>query len=755
MENRPGATLFRPLAAALGIAMMLITALSAPALAAPDPRIDLKVLVIQDGGPATEAITAQLQLEGVPHEVVDLNSGSRKTISAEMLSGTVVQDGASTRLARYQSIVLPNASPAALSDAEKAAILAYQAEFDIRGVYAYTVPTPDVGLNWSGFGYSGTLDGLTGTVTQAGKDAGFGYLNGPVPFEDLSTSVWESYGYVSTVLPDQQPGASFQPLVTMDAGSVDDGPIVGVYDRDGVENLVVTFVYRSEQSQFRLLAHGMVSWMTRGVHLGYERSYLGVHVDDVFLPDARWSMSGNCTPGEDCTNNETTSDIRMTAADARAVGSWTDSLAARWSTAGGFTLDMVFNGVGIEQAIAAQTGPRRSRTDPMSDVLLAERSKYRWINHTWSHAYFGCVQDFSTVPWTCATDPATGQILWTSQEAITNEINRNLNFAKKVGLTNLPRTQYNPTELVTGEHSGLQRLPNEPTDNPNLAPALNATGIRTVASDASREQGARGVGNAVAVPRYPISVFFNTATEAEMVDEYNWIYTSRADGGSGYCEDHPETTTCIAPLNPSTGFSDYIVPFETRQSLRRMASNDPRPLFAHQSNLAEDRLLLTMLDSILGAYDSLYADNRPVVSPPFTQMRDELLRQQTWRGRVNTGAISAYQVGSTVTVVNTTGGTVAVPLTLPEGTTQNGAAFGQAYSGERSAVVSTAAGQRLTYQLPVSLVAAIQSAELVPATTDDVTTLLVPEEQVADQPITTPELLIEETRRATRARSNG
>ena len=40
--------------------------------------------------------------------------------------------------------------------------------------------------------------------------------------------------------------------------------------------------------------------MTRGIHLGYQRNYFAVHVDDVFLPDSRWSATGHCTPGDGC-----------------------------------------------------------------------------------------------------------------------------------------------------------------------------------------------------------------------------------------------------------------------------------------------------------------------------------------------------------------------------------------------------------------------------------------------------------------------
>ena len=39
------------------------------------------------------------------------------------------------------------------------------------------------------------------------------------------------------------------------------------------------------QNHNQLLRHGMLNWVTRGVYLGYQRNYLELHVDDLFLGD--------------------------------------------------------------------------------------------------------------------------------------------------------------------------------------------------------------------------------------------------------------------------------------------------------------------------------------------------------------------------------------------------------------------------------------------------------------------------------------
>ena len=57
------------------------------------------------------------------------------------------------------------------------------------------------------------------------------------------------------------------------------------------------------QNHDQLLRHGMLNWVTRGVYLGYQRNYLELQVDDVFLPDDAWdpvdATSRTTTPRRD------------------------------------------------------------------------------------------------------------------------------------------------------------------------------------------------------------------------------------------------------------------------------------------------------------------------------------------------------------------------------------------------------------------------------------------------------------------------
>ncbi|MFJ3584045.1 hypothetical protein ACIPPS_17640 [Streptomyces sp. NPDC090127] len=649
--------------AALVAAALLATVVpsaGASAAAPPDPRVDLTVLVVDDGGSAVEAIIAELRSTGVPYRRVDLADSGRPVIDAGFLSDTV----SGRPRAKYQGVVLPHESAFGPDSAEQAALTAYEQTFRIPQVDAYTWAHPGVGLDYtSEGGWSGSLDGSTATVTTAGKAGPFRYLDGAVTFEDNDPTISESYGYAG------RPREGFTSLLDVPAAGGGRASLIGEYAHDGRRELVVTFAYNTYQRQFRVLARGIVEWLTEGVHLGQSRNYFSVHVDDVFAPDARWDAARNCTPGDfDCPggDGEAENPIRMTAADA--------TYAATWQKSAGFTLDMVYNGGQGEQWKTENGG-----TDPLAARLIADRAQYRWINHTYTHPFLGCVQDNSTVPWQCAKT-AAGATLWTSRSTISGQIRDNHNWAIAKGIS------VDRTELVTGEHSGLRTAPQQPADNPHLSGALADNGVKWIASDNSREPQQRAVGAAKTVPRHPMNVYYNVGTAAEMADEYNWIYTSRADGGSGICESNPASTCLPAPLDTATGYAGHIVPQEARTALSHVVANDPRPHYVHQSNLAEDRLLYPVLDRVLADYRGLYADNAPLVNPRQRDVGVELERRAAWDRALAAGQVTAYRIGTAVTVKAPSG--VTAPITAPEGTRKQlllgTAVFGTAYAGARS-----------------------------------------------------------------------
>ncbi len=665
------------------IAGALIAAIGLPAGAAhadTTPRIDLRVLVVSDGGPSTDAIAAELDVAGTPYTEIDLTEADRPVIDADLLADTV--DGRPR--AKYQAVVLPSDNPFPAGSPEMAALVDYERTYDVPQVDAYTYARPEAGLKYPiEGGYAGSVDGVRAKVTAAGKAGPFGYLQDEVPFEDNSPTVGESYAYLSTPVT----GADFTTYVDAAIpGTTKRGSLVGEYRHDGRRELVVTFVYNQYQQQFRLLARGIVEWMTGGIHLGASRNYFSVHVDDVFAADDRWNTELNCTPGDvDCPDGAGTPDpIRMTPQDV--------TYAADWQASRNFTLDMAYNGAGSVEHRQDNGG-----ADPLADEFIAERDEFRWINHTYTHAFLGCEQDTSVVPWRCATE-ADGSVRWVSRNAIVDEIATNRVWGEQSGLP------LHNDELVTGEHSGMKVLPQQTADNPNLALALADTDISWLASDNSREPQQRQVGPSITVPRYPMNVFYNAGRAAEQVDEYNWIYTARAQGGSGICEDNPATSTCLdEPLDTATGYADYIVPLEIRTALGHVLAGDPRPHFIHQSNLAEDRIAYPVLNGVLDTYAALFTADTPVVNPRMKDIGVELQRRADWRAALNDGQVTAYRIGDTVTVEAPDG--VAVAATMPTGTTLAGAAFGDAYAGGRSGWTPST-GTPLTLGLPASAVPA-------------------------------------------------
>ncbi len=343
--------------------------------------------------------------------------------------------------------------------------------------------------------------------------------------------------------------------------------------------------------------------------------------------------------------------------------------AVAWEAANNYQLTLAFNGFYADPA-----------TDPLTQAFVANASAFRWLNHGYEHLYQGCVQNFTVVPWQCTVD-ANGNTVWMSQADIYNEIQNNIATGQALGLP------FDTTEYLSGEHSGLYLLPQQPADNPNFAAALTQAGILRIASDASRDPGSRQVGSAITVPRHPTALYYNTSTQAAAVDEYNWLYTSRANGGSGYCEDNPATATCIAPLDPATGFTSYVVPTDAAFDMSFILSNDPRPFYAHVSNLAGDRLLYPLASTILDTYRAAFTPATPLLNLTLTQAANALARQTKW-ATTDISTVTGYVQDGQITVNNPGG--VAVPLTAPAGTTITGATL-ESYGGEVSGWIDDSA----------------------------------------------------------------
>jgi hypothetical protein len=620
----------------------------------PHGGVNLKVLLVTDGTPPVEAIRQQLTTEGVPSTVVNLRDSSRPAITSAFLSRTLA-DG--TTGGNFDGIVLPSAIPSALSGAEEAALAAYERKFGVRQVDAYVPPKPNIGMDAPV--YSGPLSGTVG-VTSAGATAGFGYLNGSFPFSGGAAGP-APFGYLAQPVP----GGGATPLLTaaipQSSGSA---TLVWQYDHAGRQELGIGFGYGYYQEQFHYLAHGIVDWLTRGVHPGDWRNYLDIAYDDMILGDSQWSAVGHCTPGDSVCpkGTPTTATIRMTPADV--------TYAVQWEKQHNFTIEFLYNG-------GASVRFQVNGVDPLLVATRPVAKDFYWVNHTYTHAYFGCQQDFSVVPWKCVA--SGGRIVWAAGTSLINsQIFDNFSWARRNGI---------PAErgvLASGEYSGLRILPQQPVDNPSLDNAMGPDKIKWVAMDASRELNQRPVGAALGVPRHPIDVGYDVDTVANEVNEFNWFNTSKADGGSGRCQSS-KTTRCLKPLDPNTGWTSYIVPGQVQIVYRAVLNNDPRPFFMHQSNLTADRLGYPVMDGVLSAYRAVYGASAPIVNLPMSGDGAVLHNQARWAQALRAGTVSAWVQGNTVTISGPPG--TVVPVTVPAGTTVGsaaGPAFGSPYAGERS-----------------------------------------------------------------------
>jgi hypothetical protein len=665
--------------------------LAAPsAAAAPAPSVALKVLVVDRAAAGvfdttTQGVVAELAREGVPYDLVPLATANAFTKDS-------LEDVANQR-ARYQGVVL--ADPYELSVGARELIEDVEKRYGLRQVNT-NVPGGAQGMAASSF--TGRLDGAPVTVTAAGKAGVFGYLAGSFQIDDADPAVDEVFGNVVPGLAGQAAGDTYTSLLDISVGTAK-GSLASVYTGAGREQLSLTAAGSDDQQWLRVVAPGVVSWVTRGVSLGFHRNYFAVHIDDVFLPDSRWSDEGKCTPGDGCTNAKITTDpIRMTPTDVTRLVDVT--------TRSGLPVDLAFNGSG--SVTQAQESGRDTLLSAFVRAGVGDR--FRWINHTYTHTFLGCIQVAPTVSgqaWSCATPATTsgledvslatdatsdGTTLWLSPARITGDVRSNIDWATTVKLPNVDKGL-----LVTGEHSGLTTLPQQPLDNPNLAGVLTAQRIAVTGSDASREADSRLVGGAQTLPRHPMNVFYNAGTYQDEVSEYNWIY---APAPAGTCINSSVTTCMAGPLAAAdnvaakASFERHILPIEIKNALRAVLAGDPRPFYAHQSNLAEDGILYPVLTGILDGYAKIY--DTKVSRLVNTDMREQVKAL----GRAAASSAATAYVDATGVHVTAVAG-AQVPLTVPAASTGSLVSGFTSYDGNLSGWVTPGAGALVATLNPV------------------------------------------------------
>ena len=415
-----------------------------------------------------------------------------------------------------------------------------------------------------------------------------------------------AYGYLATPLATEGP-APFETLVAGPADAAGTAAaLVGVHNRTDGFEELVITVDGNASQLHSLL-------LAHGL-IGWATG--GVHLGyrrNYFTPHIDDVFLGD--DRWDVNDNVTYEDdgatnpvVRMNAADV--------TRALAWQTTTGLKLDMVFNGGGSDEAIA------ENGSVALTKALLKARKQFRWINHTYSHPNLNA----------------------STQAEIVAEITKNLDWAwaNKINL--------DPRELVTGEHSGLSNLA--------MPAALAQAKISWFAADNSYDPTPFNLGEAVSVPRHPSNVYYNVGTFAEQLDEYNYLYFDHCTNTA--------TTTCLTA--PAT-YAQYVNS-EATIMIRHLLTNDARPHYFHQANLAEDGTLYPVADEVLKRYTTWLSV--PLFQPTFRESSLILAQQQAWAG--NAGAVKGWVVDGKIYVQSATA--VEVPVT--------GAEAGSWYGGDRS-----------------------------------------------------------------------
>ena len=537
-------------------------------------KVALRVLVIAldsaDFGVATWS--SVLDRVGTPYDVMLARD---VPLTADRL---VRSDGTG----RYQAILLTNHSLlypdgsggylSAFDAAEWNLLWQYERDYDIRQVSLYTAYGTFPEDYCLRAGHEGGVGDTPIEATLTGTGASlFDRLR-----SDTRIPISRSYVYYSSVAPD----CDARPI--LQAGS----DVLGVLSTspDGRQRAALTFTNNQYLPQTHLLSYGLLRWATRGVLIGEQRHYLEVDVDDWFISTDHLLPDGSLAPEE----------FRISGTDAYATYRAQHALRRAYPLTSGFTLNLAYNGEGIQTGSPARCSSATS--DPLTSYSGCLRGQFRWINHTWSHP----------------------KMNFTTYDESYFEIQENLRAARQLRLT-VPATV-----LKTGEYSGLGVYhpdPNNdidpPTDhglqasNPDLLAAARDLGVKYLhgnMSFASHQPDCFNCGihhplepSLMIVPDWPTNIAYHVTTPAEETTFYNSYYGP--NGKFPYWDrdlTYPE-----------------IIAWETDVALQHVMSGSVYSHTFHQGNLREyqsgKNLTFDWLTALAAKYSAYY--RVPMLTP--------------------------------------------------------------------------------------------------------------------------------------------
>lgn len=622
-----------------------------------DNAVKLKVLVVTTGDDQGLAyIKPVLDEMGVPYDVLN---AATQSLTAAKLSPNGCVSGTAGCVGNYNGVVLTNADLGGnFTPAEWDILHAYETDFHVREAVLLGWPGTYSDPSWGIY-----LDyGFTNAVAYSPLDNSVPFnatWTIPTPTVNPTTNSKTVFEYVNTANPllitdfafaatprgdNQGPRDLTIPSVTSLLKTPKGETLVSVIQYKNDQTVVTREVLLSTISNAwyfthsQVLSYEFINWVTQGVFVGGRFVYMSNHLDDLFLENELWDVSANKT------NPLLT--YRLNSADISNAVSKQAAFRAAHPTAGtAFKLDFAFNGAGAVVDPLATTLVA-NKTDDLVAAVIANKSQFRFINHTFTHA------DMDKVP--VPANPNCDYPTLSTTKLIQAEITKNRIVW---GLLALPEQAANNRVLVTGNHSGLKDR--KCTDYPELHPemanvqdddvpfyagtnplfitaAANA-GVDYLASDTSQINQAteQYITNAMVkdgsstdrllAPRYPANIFYNVTNPDQLVDEYNYIFHDRFT-------DPCNVTGAICTTR------DYpaILEAEATAAVQHMLSFKKYPHFFHQGNVAKydtngdgvvnnlddgSTLQFDWLNSVFTAYEKLF--NLPVKNFSYYQIGDK------------------------------------------------------------------------------------------------------------------------------------
>jgi hypothetical protein len=208
----------------------------------------------------------------------------------------------------------------ALTTAQYQQLYDYQVQYGVRMVQYDVYPGPAFG--------STALGGCCGVGQEQ-----YIYFTQTTPQSGLSTNANLSttglYHYIGQVT---DPTTTTEIARYDSSGTTPGGTAAVINNFNGREQMVFFISWATDFSQTSaVLQHEFITWMTRGLYVGYRRVYLNTQIDDMFL-------STPIYPG--------TIEYRLVPADMQDIWNWVPTIQAKMNTGSFYLPEIGHNGNG-------------------------------------------------------------------------------------------------------------------------------------------------------------------------------------------------------------------------------------------------------------------------------------------------------------------------------------------------------------------------------------------------------------------------